>query len=114
MVWHHELHKCEDFGPGTKLLGSLQQISKFDYVILVDDDHEYNNQMLKIFYNQALKNLDDSYSFCVYDILDCKIGQGADGFLINTKYTNGMLKFYEKYVKNNPKLFLNDDLWISI
>ena len=34
-----ELNKCEDFGPGTKLLGSIQQISKFDYVILIDDDH---------------------------------------------------------------------------
>ena len=109
-----ELNKCEDFGPGTKLLGSLQKISKFDFVILVDDDHEYNNQMLKIFYEQAEIDLNKSYSFCVYDILDCKIGQGADGFLINTKHTNGMLKFYDKYVKDNPKLFLNDDLWISV
>ena len=39
-----EITRCEDFGPGTKLLGSLQKISKFDYVILLDDDHEYNNQ----------------------------------------------------------------------
>ncbi len=109
-----ELNKCEDFGPGTKLLGSIQQISKFDYVILIDDDHEYNNQMLKIFYEQAEIDLNKSYSFCVYDILDCKIGQGADGFLINTKFTKGMLKFYKKYVNNNPKLFLNDDLWISV
>ena len=109
-----ELHKCEDFGPGTKLLGSLQQISKYDYVILVDDDHEYNNQMLKIFCEQAKKDLNKSYSFCVYDILDCKVGQGADGFLINTQYVSGVLKFYEKFVKNNPKLFLNDDLWISV
>ena len=109
-----ELNKCEDFGPGTKLLGSLQQISKYDYVILVDDDHEYNNQMLKIFCEQAKKDLNKSYSFCVYDILDCKVGQGADGFLINTKYINGIFEFYEKYVKDNPKLFLNDDLWISV
>ena len=109
-----ELSKCEDFGPGTKLLGSLQKISKFDYVILLDDDHEYNNQMLKIFCKQAEINLNKCYSFCVYDILDCKVGQGADGFLINTKYINGMFKFYEKYVKNNSKLFLNDDLWISV
>ena len=109
-----EINVCEDFGPGTKLLGSLQQISKFDYVILVDDDHEYNNQMLKIFYDQAEIDLNKSYSFCVYDVLDCKVGQGADGFMINTKYINGIFEFYEKYVKNNPKLFLNDDLWISV
>ena len=109
-----ELNTCEDYGPGTKLLGSLKKITKFDYVVLIDDDHKYNNQMLKIFHDQANIDLNKSYSFCVYDVLDCKIGQGADGFLINTKFTSGILKFYEKYVKNNSKLFLNDDLWISV
>ena len=109
-----EIISCNDFGPGTKLLGAYKKITKYDYVVLVDDDHIYNNQMLKIFYEQALISLDKSYSFCVYDLMDCKIGQGADGFLINTQFVKGMLKFYDKYVKNNKKLFLNDDLWISI
>ena len=43
---------------------------KYDYVVLVDDDHVYKKEMLEIFYEQANKNLEASYSFCVYDILD--------------------------------------------
>lgn len=106
--------KSSDYGPGTKLLGSLEKVLDYDYVILVDDDHIYKKEMLEIFYNQAKKNLDNSYSFCVNDIMDCKVGQGADGFLINTKYLKKIRFFFEKYVKNNNKLLFNDDLWISI
>ena len=28
-----EITRCEDFGPGTKLLGSFDKIFKYDYVI---------------------------------------------------------------------------------
>ena len=109
-----KINRCEDFGPGTKLLGSLNEILNYDFVILIDDDHIYKDEMLEIFYNQALKNLDDSYSFCVYDVIDCKVGQGADGFLINTKYIKDILFFFDNYVRNNQNLIFNDDLWISI
>jgi len=109
-----KINRCEDFGPGTKLLGSLNEILNYDFVILIDDDHIYKDEMLEIFYNQALKNLDDSYSFCVYDVIDCKVGQGADGFLINTKYIKNILFFFDNYVRNNQNLIFNDDLWISI
>ena len=109
-----KINKCEDYGPGTKLIGSLDDIMEYDYVVLVDDDHVYKKEMLEIFYEQANKNLEASYSFCVYDILDCKIGQGADGFLINTKYLKNIMSFFNKYVKNNKRLIFNDDLWISI
>ena len=108
------INRCDDFGPGTKLLGSLKNILNYDFVILLDDDHIYRKEMLEIFYEQAKKNPDNSYSFCVYDILDCKIGQGADGFLINTMFLKKVNYFFEKYVKYNKKLFLNDDLWLSI
>ena len=108
------IRECDDFGPGTKLLGSLDQIFDYDFVVLVDDDHIYKKQMLKIFYDLILKDGKKSYSFCVYDILDCKVGQGADGFIINTKYLVEIKSFFLKYVKENKKLLLNDDLWISI
>ena len=108
------IRECDDFGPGTKLLGSLDQILNYDFVVLVDDDHIYKRQMLKIFYDLFLKDRNKSYSFCVYDILDCKVGQGADGFIINTKYLVGIKSFFFRYVKENNKLLLNDDLWISI
>ena len=34
-----EITRCEDCGPGTKLLGSLDKFEKNSLVILVDDDH---------------------------------------------------------------------------
>ena len=108
------INRCNDYGPGTKLLGSLDQILKYDFVVLLDDDHIYRKQMLEIFYDLASKNINKSYSFCVYDILDCKVGQGADGFAINCKYLNNIKNFFYKYVEENKKLLLNDDLWISI
>ena len=106
--------RCNDYGPGTKLLGSLKYLMDYDYVVLIDDDHIYNKDMLNIFNKEALKDLDKAYSFCVYNIEDCKVGQGADGFMINTIFLKEILKFFNKFVLNNKKLFFNDDLWISI
>ena len=34
-----EVTRCEDCGPGTKLLGSLNKFDKNSLVILADDDH---------------------------------------------------------------------------
>ena len=86
----------------------------YDYVVLVDDDHIYKKEMLNLFYLNALKNFECCYSFCVYNINDCKIGQGADGFMINTAFLVNINKFFNKHIKNNSKFFFNDDLWISI
>ena len=109
-----EIVSCEDFGPGTKLLGSINNLEKYSHIVLVDDDHVYQKDMFEIFFNEALKNSDKSYSFCVYDIEDLKVGQGADGFMINTNHLKNILFFFNKYVKKNKSLFFNDDLWISI
>ncbi|MDA8801130.1 hypothetical protein N9N61_00655 [Candidatus Pelagibacter ubique] len=106
--------RCKDYGPGTKLLGSLEYLMDYDYVVLIDDDHIYNKAMLDIFNKEALKDLDSAYSFCVYNVEDCKVGQGADGFMINTNFLKEIFEFFNKFVLNNKKLFFNDDLWISI
>ncbi len=42
------------------------------------------------------------------------MGQCADGFLMNTKLLDNIENFYEKYVKNNSNMFLDDDLWLAI
>ena len=38
-----EITRCEDCGPGTKLLGSLDKLEKNSLVILADDDHVYED-----------------------------------------------------------------------
>ena len=108
-----EVTRCEDCGPGTKLLGSLNKFEKNSLVILADDDHFYEDYMVEklfYFYSKAPNN---AYSFFVYPLENFPVAQGADGFAINTNHLIGIKNFYEQVVKDYKELFLNDDLWIS-
>jgi len=108
-----EITRCEDCGPGTKLLGSLNKIKKNSLIILADDDNIYEDYMIEkfnYFYSIAPQN---SYSFYVHPLGSFGIGQGADGFAINTNHLEGIKDFYNKVIKNYKELFLYDDLWIS-
>ena len=66
----------------------------------------------KFFYYYSLIP-NDSYSFYVHPLGNFGVGQGADGFAINTNHLNGIKKFYDAIVKDYKELFLYDDLWIS-
>ena len=108
-----EITRCEDYGPGTKLLGSLNKFEKNSLVILADDDHAYEDYMIEKFFYFYCKSPNNAYSFYVYPIENFPVGQGADGFAINTNHLTGIKDFYDKVVKNRKDLFLNDDLWVS-
>jgi len=108
-----EVIRCEDSGPGTKLLGSLDKLKKNSLVILADDDHSYEDYMVEKFYYFYSRAPENAYSFYVHPLRDFGIGQGADGFAINTNSLTGVKNFYDMIVKNHKDLFLNDDLWIS-
>ena len=109
-----EINRSEDYGPGTKLLGSINSLKNFDFVILVDDDHYYHQRMSEIFNKYFNLNKEQAYSFFTLKIYDLIMGQGADGFLINTNHLDGILDFYNKYVRDYKYCFLNDDFWISM
>jgi len=108
-----EVTRCEDYGPGTKLLGSLNKIEKDSLVILADDDNSYENYMIEKFYYFYKVAPENAYSFYVHPLDSLPIGQGADGFAINTNALKGVKNFYDKVVKDHKELFLCDDLWIS-
>ena len=108
-----EITRCEDCGPGTKLLGSLSKIEKDALIILADDDNIYEDYMIKKFFNYSSLEPNNSYSFYVHPLGSFGIGQGADGFAINTNNLNGIKKFYDMVIKDYKELFLYDDLWIS-
>ena len=108
-----EVTRCEDYGPGTKLMGSLSKLNKNSLVILADDDNTYEDYMIEKFYYFYSMEPQNSYSFYVHPLDQFGIGQGADGFAINTNHLNGINKFYDIVVKNYKELFLYDDLWIS-
>ena len=109
-----EIVKCKDYGPGTKIMGSLDKIKKnYDFTILLDDDHIYHEKILEIF----LRNFKDkpiNYSFYLNKIFNIKMGQCADGFLINSKYLDQIEDFYINNVENNKNLFHDDDLWLAL
>ena len=108
-----EITRCEDFGPGTKLLGSLRKFKPDSLIILADDDHVYKDYMIEkfnYFYSKAPEN---AYSFYVHPLKNFGVGQGADGFAINSNFLRGIDKFYEEVVKKNDDLFIHDDLWTS-
>ena len=108
-----EVTRCEDCGPGTKLLGSLDKFEKNSLLILADDDHAYEDYMVEKFFYFYSKAPNNAYSFYVHPLGNFGIGQGADGFAINTNHLKGVKDFYNKVVKNYKELFLHDDLWIS-
>ena len=108
-----EVTRCEDCGPGTKLLGSLSKFGKNSLVILADDDHTYEDYMIEKFFYFYSKAPNNAYSFYVHPLGNFGIGQGADGFAINTNYLEGIKNFYDEVVKDYKELFLYDDLWIS-
>jgi hypothetical protein len=69
--------------------------------------------MIERFYHHHSRAEENSYSFYVHPLGSFGIGQGADGFAINTNYLGGIKKFYNIVVKDYKELFLYDDLWIS-
>ena len=108
-----EITRCEDYGPGTKLLGSLNKFEKNSLLILADDDHVYEDYMIEKFFYFYSKASNNAYSFYVHPLGNFGIGQGADGFAINTNHLTGIKNFYDKVAKDYKELFLYDDLWIS-
>ena len=109
-----EIIRCDDFGPGTSLIGPLDKLKNYDCVILVNDDHAYNEKMCEILIEKFKENMEAAYSFFIYHIWGMPIAQTADGFLVNTKLLTGVREFYNKHVSTSNTLFLNDDFWLSI
>lgn len=109
-----QIIRCDDFGPGTSLIGPLNQLKDYNCIILLNDDHVYNKKMCEIFIDKFKENMKAAYSFFIYHIWGIPIAQTADGFLVNTKLLGGIGEFYNKHVSSNKTLFLNDDFWLSI
>ena len=55
-----------------------------------------------------------NYSYYLNKIFNIRNAQCSDGFLINVDLLDTIEIFYEKYVKNNNNMFLDDDLWFAI
>ena len=110
-----EINRSDDYGPSTKLIGSLEKIKKFECVIILDDDHIYHNKMFEIFINE-FKKKKNNYSFYVQKIFRLNMGQGADGILINTNNLSKIEVFYEKFQRTSKtsKVSINFQMFKKI
>lgn len=102
----------EDYGPGTKLLGCLNEISVPSCLVVADDDMAYKSYFLQTIYNNQTANPKASFSFYTYPAGPFEVGQGADGFSFFTPNLVGIKKFAKKAL-TYPQLRVVDDLWIS-
>lgn len=104
----------EDFGPGTKLLGSLDLVGREanSLVVLVDDDSTYRNYMLEEFVRAFRADPNHGYSFFVFKYRGIHVGQGCDGLAIPAALLGGLRPYFEK-IRNNEYAFFVDDLWLS-
>ncbi len=109
-----QISRCDDFGPATKLMGSIDLIkNNYDCVILLDDDHIYHKNCFEILIKNFKKE-QINYSFYLNKIFNIRHGQCSDIFLLNTSLLDKIKIFYNKYVQDNKNMFLDDDLWFAI
>jgi hypothetical protein len=101
-----------DWGPGTKLLGSLDVIPQECYLVLVDDDVRYRRDFLANLLNAQRQDHSSSFSYYTYRTEGVTVGQGCDGFSFWYPNLAGIRQFAESHVMN-ANLFFHDDLWIS-
>lgn len=104
--------RCNDYGPGTKLMGSYKLLEPNSLIILVDDDLIYKNYMIETINNNFLRDSKKSYCFYTYKFNNITIGCGCDGFALNTNFLYKLDSFYN-YIMNDKYLFFHDDFWIS-
>jgi hypothetical protein len=105
---------AEDYGPGTKLLGSLDLVPRTPetLLVLVDDDMIYRPHMLATFRDSFAANPGSAASFHTYRYKGLPVGQGADGFALPAALLDGIREFH-RAASACPEAFFVDDLWTS-
>jgi hypothetical protein len=105
---------AQDYGPGTKLLGSLDLVPRTPeaLLVLVDDDMIYRPHMLAGFRDHFAANPGSAASFHTYRYKRLNVGQGADGFALPASRLDGIRDFH-RVASACPEAFFVDDLWIS-
>jgi hypothetical protein len=108
--------RCEDYGPGTKLLGYLEHFKDNDkkIIIVADDDRVIQKDFIEILYKSHLKNKKSIISGIV-DKQHCgdynvKIPWGTSGILIPGEVIKkDIFSIFEKF--KNECMYTDDMFW---
>ena len=101
-----------DFGPGSKLLGTIGAVSEPTCLILADDDVRYRRDFVSGLVDAQLADPESSFSYFTYSAGGIRVGQGCDGFSFWTPNVAGIRAFFDDYIDGTDLIF-HDDLWIS-
>lgn len=115
-AWHGGLIELvrppHDCGPGSKLLGALSVIAEPCLLLLADDDVRYRPDFVARFAAANAAAPERAFSGYTYRCNGLTIGQGCDGFALQTSWLTGAQAFFDRNVAGTRFVF-HDDLWIS-
>lgn len=109
------VNRCPEYGPATKLLGSVEHIHDPNaFIYVVDDDMAHSRNHLKKLISN-IKNIDDVD--CVTNRL-CASNRnykegicGNHGFIVKRKILDNIYDFYDKLSKDCATV---DDIWLGV
>lgn len=101
-----------DWGPGTKILGSIDRLPQTGYLVIADDDVLYDKSFLSRLMAAQFGHDDRAHSYYVYREQGLSIATGCDGLSVACEGLTGILEFFERHVAGTT-LAYHDDMWIA-
>ena len=106
------INRTDDYGPLTKLLGTLQRFPIKDAILIIFDDNFYHHEAFKIIAEQQDENKNKTFTYYKYKYNKIDVAQGVDMvsfWLPNLQH----FRHYYNQIKHNKFCFYVDDLIIS-
>lgn len=109
------VNRCPEYGPATKLLGTVEHINDPNaFIYVVDDDIAHSRNHLKNLISN-IKNIDDvdvvTNRLCIANRKYKKGVCGNVGFIVKRKILDNIYHFYD----NLPtECFTVDDIWLGV
>ena len=109
------LNRCEDNGPITKILPSLQIIPD-NSITIICDDMCYNLEAFKDIAEMQDNNLQNAYSYYVYNYNGIGVPQGADLISFYTEKMEHFIDWFNEFSGKrgdyfqNPCFFVDDQI----
>lgn len=105
--------RCQEYGPATKLLGSIPHVTDPNaFIYVIDDDMVYPKNHLTNLVNQIESNTDAVTNPLCHANRDYKKGVcGNYGFIVRRGVLDGIYNFYESMPKT---CYTVDDMWMGL
>lgn len=103
------INRTDDYGPLTKLLGTLQRFPIKDAILIIFDDNFYHHEAFKIIAEKQDEDTNKSFTYYKYKYNKIDVAQGVDMI----SFWLPKLQNFRHYYHFNKYCFYVDDLVIS-